>query len=525
MIRMTKLALFSFSLLILAGTAGAQSATSNTQSLQVPTASGVVEGVREISGVRSFKGIPFAAPPTGDLRWKEPRPVKSWSGVKKCDHFGPQAMQPRIYSDMIFRSAGVSEDCLYLNVWVPDGGAKDLPVLVYFYGGGYMAGDGSELRYDGESMAKQGIVAVTVNYRLGVFGFLAHPELTKESPHHASGNYGLMDQAAALAWVHKNIRAFGGDPSRVTIGGESAGSFSVSAQMASPLSRDLIAGAIGESGSLLGGAMQSLADAEQMGVAFARSCGVSTLADLRALPAEKVQDAAKQYSGYRFPVTVDGYFFPKPPVDIYLAGEQAHVPLLVGWNFEEGSYKSITGNNPPTKENYENGVRKMFGATADTVLQLYAAVNDSDVQESGTDLASDHFIAYSTWRWSDIQARTGGKPVYRYLFGSLRPLAKPARGPSHSAEIEYALGNLPLNTVYAWTASDYAISSTMQGYFVNFIKSGNPNGKGINNGNLAQWPAVKPGRPATVMHIGVPTGAKVEQHRDRYMFWQGRGGF
>jgi len=522
---MKKLALFSFSLLILAGTAGAQTAKPNGKSPQVTTANGVIEGVKESSGVRSFKGIPFAAPPTGDLRWKAPQPVKSWSGVKKCDRFGGQAMQPRVYSDMIFRSSGVSEDCLYLNVWAPDGDAKDLPVLVYFYGGGYMAGDGSEPRYDCESMAKQGIVAVTVNYRLGVFGFIAHPELTKESPHHASGNYGLMDQAAALAWVHKNIRAFGGDPSRVTIGGESAGSFSVSAQMASPLARGLIAGAIGESGSLLGSVTKSLAEGEEMGVAFARSCGVSTLAELRALPAEKVQDVAKGYSNYRFPVVVDGYFFPKAPVDIYLAGEQAHVPLLVGWNFEEGNYESITGNDAPTKENYEKGVRRMFGAAADSVLGLYAVASDSDVQEVGTDLASDHFIAYSTWRWSDIQARTGGKPVYRYLFGGLRPVVKPARGPSHSAEIEYALGNLALNTVYAWTATDYGISSTMQGYFVNFIKSGDPNGKGINMGNLAQWPAVRPGAPATVMHIGVPTGAKVEQHRDRYLFWQGRGGF
>ncbi|MBS1602522.1 MAG: carboxylesterase family protein [Bacteroidetes bacterium] len=521
---MKRYALFPAVLLVLAGIADAQTAVPNAQAPRVTTANGVVEGVKETSGILSFKGVPFGAPPVGDLRWKEPQPVKSWSGVKKCDHFGPQAMQPRIYSDMIFRSAGVSEDCLYLNIWVPGGDAKDLPVLVYFYGGGYMAGDGSEPRYDGESMAKQGIVAITVNYRLGVFGFLAHPELTKESPHHASGNYGLMDQAAALDWVHRNVRAFGGDPSRVTIAGESAGSFSVSAQMASPLSKDLIAGAIGESGSLLGSAMKPLAEAEKEGEAFMRSCGASTLGELRAMPAEKVQEAAKKYSNYRFPVVVDGYFFPKPPVDIFLAGEQAHVPLLVGWNFEEGSYRSITGEDRPSRESYENGVRKMYGAAADTVLRLYAAASDQEVEEAGTDLASDKFIAYGTWRWSDIQARTGGKPVYRYLFGSLRPSSKPARRPSHSAEIEYALGNLPLNTVYAWTSGDYAVSATMQGYFVNFIRSGNPNGKGVKGGSLAQWPAVKAGGPAAVMNIGAPTGAKAEQHRERYLFWQGRGG-
>ena len=522
MIHMKKLALFASSLLILAGTAGAQSATPNSRPPQVTTANGVVEGVKETSGILTFKGIPFAAPPTGDLRWKAPQPANSWSGVKKCDHFGPQAMQAHVYSDMIFRSAGVSEDCLYLNIWAPGGDAKNLPVLVYFYGGGYMAGDGSEPRYDLESMAKQGIVAITVNYRLGVFGFLAHPDLTKESPNHASGNYGLMDQAAALAWVHKNIAAFGGDPSRVTIAGESAGSFSVSAQMASPLSRDLIAGAIGESGSLLGDVTKPLAAAEQNGVAFARVCGASNIADLRAMTAEKLLDAAKGFSNYRFPVTVDGYFFPKPPVDIYLAGEQAHVPLLVGWNFQEGSYKSIMGNDPPTRDNYEKGVRKMYGATADAVLRLYAPAGDQDVEEVGTDLASDHFIAYGTWRWSDIQARTGGKPVYRYLFGDVHPATKPARQPTHSAEIEYALGNLPLNKVYSWTAVDQGISSTMQGYFVNFIKSGNPNGKSIFMAALPQWPAVKPGGPAAVMHIGVTTGAEVEKHRDRYLFWQNK---
>ncbi|MCY7328769.1 MAG: carboxylesterase family protein, partial [Saprospiraceae bacterium] len=223
----------------------AASAFTQTIALQAKTANGILEGVEE-SGIRTFKGVPFAAPPVGDLRWREPQPAKHWTGIRKADKFGPRAMQRAIFGDMNFRSAGVSEDCLYLNVWTPARSASDrLPVLVYFYGGGLMAGDGSELRYDGESMARQGIVAVVVNYRLNIFGFMAHPELTKESPHHASGNYGLLDQAAALQWVNKNIAAFGGDPKRVTIAGESAGSMSVSAQMLSPLSKNLLAGAIG----------------------------------------------------------------------------------------------------------------------------------------------------------------------------------------------------------------------------------------------------------------------------------------
>src|SRR5258708_4737217 len=214
------------------------------------TSNGVLEGVVEASGIRSFKGIPLAEPPVGTLRFREPQPVHNWKGVRKAAAFGPRAMQLPLFSDMNFRSNGMSEDCLYLNVWTPAKSAKEkLPVLVYFYGGGFVAGDGSEPRYDGESMAAKGIVTITVNYRLGVFGFMAHPELTRESPHHASGNYALLDQSAALKWVQQNIAAFGGDPKRVTIAGESAGSSSVSAQMASPLSKNLIDGAIGESGS------------------------------------------------------------------------------------------------------------------------------------------------------------------------------------------------------------------------------------------------------------------------------------
>ena len=516
-------------------------------SLQVRTVNGTVEGVLEPTGVRSFKGIPFAAPPVGVLRWAAPQLATHWEGVRKCDHFGPQGMQDLIYSDMIFRNMGKSEDCLYLNVWVPasgsaaeaKGAASGLPVLVYFFGGGFIAGDGSEGRYDGESMATKGIIAITITYRLGVFGFLAHPELTKESPHRASGNYGLLDQSAALRWVQQNIRAFGGDPRRVTIAGESAGSSSVSAQMASPLSKDLIAGAIGESGSLLGLVPPvSLDKAEQTGVAFAKSCGAASLAELRAMPADKVLEAAKQFSNYRFPVTIDGYFLPKAPGAIFRAGEQAHVPLLAGWNSDEGNYKNIVGNDPPTKENYEKGVRKLYGTAADSVLRLYAVQTDADVEQVGTDLAGDRFIAFSTWRWADEQARTGGKPVYRYLFERARPEAFPseakgtnekeqgttlrrssARGAVHSAEIEYAMGNLPLNKVYSWGPDDHAISRLMQDYFVNFIKKGDPNGAG-----LPQWSAVKSGDAAPVLHINVQTRVEMEKHRERYLYWAGMSG-
>ena len=244
---------------------------------RVTTANGVVEATAlAVAGVRSFKAIPFAQPPVGDLRWKEPQPAQNWTGVRNADQFGPRCMQRTgPGADYWFRGNGMSEDCLYLNIWTPaKSGKQRLPVLVYIYGGGVQNGDGSEPRYDGASMASKGIVAVTVNYRLNVFGFFSHPELTKESPHHASGNYGFLDQAAALQWVRRNIAAFGGDPKRITIAGESAGSISVSALMASPLSRDLIAGAIGESGALISTMPpRPLADSEQDGAKFAASAG------------------------------------------------------------------------------------------------------------------------------------------------------------------------------------------------------------------------------------------------------------
>jgi para-nitrobenzyl esterase len=511
---------------------------------RVKTADGVLEGAgRQSSGVRAFKGVPFAEAPTGGLRWKEPQPVKGWKGARQAVKFGPRCMQAPIFGDMGFRSDGMSEDCLYLNVWTPaKSGGERLPVLVYFYGGGFVAGDGSEPRYDGESMAAKGIVAVTVNYRLGVFGFLAHPELTKESPHHASGDYALLDQAAALRWVRRNIAAFGGDPGRVTIAGESAGSVSVSAQMASPLSKDLIAGAIGESGSIIAtlGAVP-LAQGEAAGVKFASELGASSLAALRAMSTQQVFDAATR-GGYasigRFPITVDGYFFPEDPAAIFAAGRQAHVPLLVGWNSEEMTGLALLQGKEPTRENYEAAVRALYGANAEEVLKLYPASTREEVLDAATDLASDRFIAYSTWKWADLHAKTGGASVYRYFYARPRPSMRPemggasaglaggvvrgpnapppqppARGAVHSAEIEYALGNLSTNNVYAWADDDYKVSKVMQEFFANFIKKGDPNGPG-----LPAWPALKGGGDAAqFMRIDVDSRAEADARGARYL--------
>ncbi len=487
---------------------------------RVKISNGTLEGT-ETAGIRAFKGIPFAAPPVGDLRWEPPQPVKAWKGVRKADQFGPRAMQRNIFGDMVFRSNGTSEDCLYLNVWTPAKSKRDrLPVLVYFYGGGFVAGDGSEPRYDGESMARQGMVAVTVNYRLGVFGFFAHPELTKESPRHASGNYGLLDQYAALKWVRQNIAAFGGDPKRVTIAGESAGSISVSAQMASPLSRNLIAGAIGESGSIMGAlSAMPLPEAEAAGVKFAAGLGLGekpSLAALRAAPAEQLLEATAKPGVPWFRPTVDGYFFPKPPRAIYAAGEQAHVPLLVGSNSEEMGYMGVLGREKPTVENYRKALERLYKDKADSVFKLYPADNETEVMDAAQDLAGDRFISLSTWKWIELATKTSGQPSYYYLYARPRPPMRSSsgtgssssRGAAHSAEIEYALGNLESNKVFAWTADDYKVSKIMQAYFANFIKTGNPNGP-----QLPKWPTFASGQR---MVIDVNARPESEKVRARY---------
>lgn len=514
------------------------------QNPQVTVANGTLEGTIDSTGIHSFKGIPYAQPPVGDLRWKEPQPAANWTGVRKADHFGHNAMQKNVFGDMSFRSDNMSEDCLYLNVWTPAKSASDkLPVLVYFYGGGFVAGDGSEPRYDGESLAKKGIVTVTLNYRLGVFGFMAHPELTKESPNHASGNYGLLDQNAAIRWVKANIAAFGGDPDHITIAGESAGSISVSAQMTSPLSRGLIAGAIGESGAMINPTLPAmpLADCEQNGVKFGESVNAKTIADLRAIPADKLLElASKAGAPGALPgltETVDGYFLPKPIVEIFKAGEQAHVPLLVGWNSGEMPYQALMQGAAPTLANYTAKVKGLYGDKADEALKLYHASSDADVAKVATELGSDRFIVYSTWKWSDLQVQTGGHPVYRYMFSRVRPALlgggtaglaggvikggadapKPAPEPYkaavHASEIEYALGNLASNKYYAWTPDDYKASTTMEDYFANFIKTGNPNGKG-----LPKWEPNTPGSTVKYININTSTKLETETTRGRYLF-------
>ena len=518
--------------------------TSNPSSFaenRVTTTKGVVVGIREAgSDISIFRGIPFAEPPLGDLRFAPPRPVEGWSGVRTADTFGPRAMQLPVFGDMNFRSNRMSEDCLYLNVWTPATSTDDrLPVLVYFYGGGNMAGDGSEPRYDGAALARRGIVTLTVNYRLGIFGFFAHPELSKESPYGRSGNQGYLDQHLALQWVRDNIGAFGGDPARVTIAGESAGSLSVSIQMASPLSRNLIAGAIGSSGAAMAGHVRTvtLAEKERQGAELATRIGADSLTALRTMPAETLLEATR---GLGFPAylsNVDGYLLPDFVDATFAAGEQARVPLLVGWNSEESNYQGVLGEDDPTPENYAKVVQALYGEAAGEVLRLYPARTDDEVMEVATDLAGDRFLGYVTWKWADLHGQTSGCPVYRYHYSHPRPPmvpemgnavaglaggivrdadAKPApapRGAVHSADIEYAMGNLATNRIFAWTEEDYAVSEVMQRCYANFVRAGDPNGEAV-----PSWPAANAGDEVAVMRWDVVSTVEPERNRERYLF-------
>ena len=487
--------LLSLAILLIAGTAGAQNP-------QVKTRDGILEGL-EVSGVKVFKGVPFAQPPVGDLRWKAPQPVKAWSGVRKAHEYGPNPMQQPIFGDMNFGTKEMSEDCLYLNIWTPAKTMTEkLPVLIYFNGGGLVAGSGSEPRYAGMSMARKGVVSITANYREGIFGFFAHPELSAETSYKGSGNYGFLDQAAAIKWVKDNIAAFGGDPERITIAGESAGSMSVRALMASPVSKGLFAQAIGSSGSVIrNGALKTLKEAEKEGKKKAEELGCKSLKELRAMPAEELMEraAVTGLPGYN----IDGCFFTEQPSTTYAEGRQANVPLLVGSNSFEMAPAFLLGGKPATIENMREALKNMFGNQADKVMQLYGIKTDADVSGSAAaQLAGDMFIAQSTWKWAYAHAKSTSQPVYRYIYCHARPAMRVkglsaalaggvvkkdadapeeplAPGAVHSADIEYAMGTLPTNRIYDWQPEDFIMSDVFSSYYANFIKTGNPNGLGL----------------------------------------------
>ena len=525
---------------------------------QVKTAEGILEG-KDLSGIKVFKGVPFAAPPVGNLRWKAPQPAKHWDGVREAKEYGPNPMQEPLFGDMNFGTKVNSEDCLYLNIWTPAKTMKEhLPVLIYFNGGGLMAGSGSEARYAGDAMARKGIISITANYREGIFGFFAHPQLSKETTYKGSGNYGFMDQVAAIKWVKDNIEAFGGDPNRITIVGESAGSMSVSALMASPLCQGLFAQAMGSSGSVMGfKKVLTLKEAEQKGVEMAQNIAAQMVgktdktkgkaskkkapkADidmLRHLPAEELLKLAsvKSLPAYN----IDGYFFVEQPEETFAKGNQTKVPLLVGGNNQEMTPLAVLMGKQPTVENLKAGAKATFGEkNIDELFRLYGITTNKDVLEQpGVNLASDIFLDYSTWKWGNMHKLTSGQPVYRYRYCHPRPAmaikgkvaalaggvidakegedpAPQDKGAVHSADIEYAMGTLPTNRIYNWQPADYMISDIFSQYYINFVKTGNPNGLG-----LPEWPSTNGKAIAPVLQIDENTVVKTDaQMEKRYEF-------
>lgn len=487
---------------------------------------GIIEGRYDTeAGLELYFGIPYAKPPVGELRWKAPQALDNWEGVLETKKFSNRPVQTKLWDDLAYRSDTTSEDALYLNVWAPiEKKEAGVPVLVYIHGGGLVAGDGSELRYDGASMAQKGMVVVTINYRLNVFGLMAHPELSAETDYKGSGNYAMLDQAAALKWVNKNIAAFGGDPQQVTIAGESAGSMSVSAHMASPLSRDLIAGAIGESGAAINptGPPVPLAEAEARGVEFMEKIGKSSIAEMRAMSTSELWKAYNDAETPYFPLVVDGYYFDKTVTETFKAGDQAKIPLLIGWNSAEMNGKAFMQGKEYAKVAYVERVKEVFPEHHETILAAYPAETKEQLEVSATALASDSWIAYGTWKWSELQRAYSEQPVYRYLYSKLRPPLvrdkdKPqekAVGAPHACEIEYCMGNLHLLDHYwAWTKEDYEVSKVMQDYFANFVLTGDPNGSG-----LSEWPdANTVDGTAPVMIIDTESKSAPAAHENRYL--------
>lgn len=469
--------------ILTAAVLAAASLAATTASAEVTTAAvtgGKVQGLAA-RGVASFKGIPFAAPPVGALRWRSPEAVKPWSGVKPATAFAPGCMQDQAaFAQLGIAKTAVSEDCLYLNVWTPARTAGDkLPVMVWIYGGAFTSGATSIPTYDGTNLAKRGVIVVSLAYRVGPFGFLATPELSRESGH-GSGNYGLEDQIAGLKWVRDNIAAFGGDPSRVTIFGESAGGIAVSMLAESPLARGLFQRAISESGGNFGPPrldneggenVQPLRLAEQTGKAFLESAGAKTLAEARALPSEQVlKGKGRLWPNY------DGYVLPPDANGLYEAGRQNDTPILIGTNSDEGALFT-----PPkvTPQAFEQQVRAGYGEYADRILAAYPHATDQEAYRAAKDLFRDTAFAWPTYTWARLQSKTGKGKVFTYLFDELSPIsAGPFHDPdgaTHASEIGYVFGNLGPD----YSPADHALSERMGAYWTNFAKTGDPNGAGV----------------------------------------------
>jgi para-nitrobenzyl esterase len=477
---------------------------------------GLISGVTDSTGTTAYLGIPFAEPPVGNLRWRPPQPVAPWDGIRVADHFGASCMQNELGSRLPwteeFMTQGViSEDCLYLNVWTTAKSPRDKQgVMVYIYGGGFTEGSGSVAVYNGSELAQKGVVVVTINYRVGPIGFLIYPELTKESEHHSSGNYGLLDQIAALQWVHENIAAFGGDSDKVTIFGQSAGAISVVDLMRSPLATGLFARAIAQSGpglfpaNLIGGGL-TFEKREQQGVEYAESKGAHSLADLRALPAtEFFKSASTAPPGSGGPVT-DGWVLTADPL-------AQQVPLIVGMVSGDAAFAGgFVPPVAPTVANYTSSAQKTYGDLAPTFLKLYPVNGDDQVAATRKASQIDR-SRVSIDVWCATQLKRSGK-VYTYFFDHPIPWpAHPEFGAFHSSEVPYIFETLKLLD-RPWEPVDFHLSEVMSGYWSNFAKAGAPNGAG-----LTEWPAYDSTSHMT-MELGAHLGPIPEADRARLSFF------
>jgi len=507
------------------------SASLHADPLKVKTEQGKLIGKTINNGkVRAFMGLPYAAPPVGDLRWTAPHPPAKWKGERDATKFGAHCAQGRVFDDMVFQDAGPSEDCLFLNVYTPADAEKGskLPVMFWIHGGGYSGGGSSEPRHNGDFLPTKGVVLITINYRLGVFGFLVTEELAKEG-NGSAGNYGLMDMVAALQWVKTNIGAFGGDPGNVTIFGESAGSFAVSTLMASPMAQGLFVKAIGESGAAFPSALnlggESVKQRAEIDGKCVATMGVKDLAELRAMPTDKVLEGAKKKGQTGFAPVIDGKFLTEPVPETYAVGKQAHVPLLAGWNADEGSFMAMRGM---TAAQWKDLATRQFADRADEFLKLYPGDTDAQALRSAIDFGSDQFIAFGTFKWLEAQRKTGAPgdrssssgsktedaPVYRYHFELAALPSKYHTGTFafHSDDIEYVFGTLDTRPGETVRPEDRELSETMMTYWTNFAKTGDPNGAGVPN-----WPKYDT-TDNSIIHLNSPITSGPDGTRDRYLF-------
>lgn len=510
--------------------AGALTLLASAAGAQIPQADvtgGKVAGT-VADGLSVFKGIPFAAPPVGNLRWKAPLPVKPWSGTKQTIAFGAGCMQNPAMAKQMGADVPLSEDCLFIDVWTPaKAPGEKLPVIAWIYGGGYNGGMTSVPLYDGANLARKGVVFVSISYRVGPFGFLATPALSRESGH-GSGSYGLLDQLAGLKWVQANIAKFGGDPGKVTILGHSAGAFAVSTLAASPLAKGLFRGVIAESGANFtpaqdsawaGTNLQTLRFAEANGAAWLKTLGATTLAEARALPAQTVEEAQRAKGAPRFWPPLDNYVLPGDQYTLWQQRRFNDVPVIVGSNSDEAA---SFGAKPVQPAAFEAEVREGYGAKADLILAAYPHATEADATRAGKFLRRDTSFGWPAYAWAGLQSQHGHSKAYVYYFD--RPSERSPDGSGHGQEVGLVFGNIGLPGRAPAVPEDKAISAILQGYWVNFATTGDPNGPG-----LAPWPAFAAADPQ-VMRIGANPGPAPLPNLDKfkaldgYYAWRREGG-